>query len=174
MRKPLSVILYAVFFLAGLSLLLYPSASDRWNVLRQSQAIAGYIEQVASLNRDVHKLWSDAEAYNRFLWEPGNSFVGSEEQAAEYQQLLNVTEVGMMGYIEIPDIRCTLPIYHGTEESIFRPLLGMWNGPAFRWVERAPTAFSWATGDFQAPGCLPTWISLTWGTFFGSGCWMRC
>ena len=124
MRKPLSVILYAVFFLAGLSLLLYPSASDRWNALRQSQAIAGYVEQVASLNRDVDKLWSDTEAYNRFLWEPGNSFVGSEEQTTEYQQLLNVTEDGMMGYIEIPDIRCTLPIYHGTEESVLQTAVG--------------------------------------------------
>lgn len=105
MRKPLSAILFTAFFFLGLSLLLYPSVSDRWNDLRQSQAITGYTEQVSALDSESnHQLWRDAEAYNRFLQEYGSSFLGSEEQAAEYQRLLHVTEDGMMGYIEIPDI----------------------------------------------------------------------
>ena len=125
MRKPLSAILFAAFFLLGLSLLLYPSVSDRWNDLRQSQAIACYIEQVADLDSESnHQLWRDAEVYNRFLREYGNSFLVSEEQAAEYQRLLHVTEDGMMGYIEIPDIQCTMPIYHGTEEAVLQAAVG--------------------------------------------------
>lgn len=125
MRKPLSAILFTAFFFLGLSLLLYPSVSDRWNDLRQSQAITGYTGQVSALDSESnHQLWRDAEAYNRFLQEYGSSFLGSEEQAAEYQRLLHVTEDGMMGYIEIPDIRCTMPIYHGTEESVLQAAVG--------------------------------------------------
>ena len=32
--------------------------------------------------------------------------------------------LGVMGYIEIPSIDCSLPIYHGTEESVLQIAVG--------------------------------------------------
>ena len=46
MRRKLSTILFVIVFLAGLSLLLYPTISDYWNSYHQSKAIAGYVQAV--------------------------------------------------------------------------------------------------------------------------------
>ncbi len=43
-KKILTTIFIALFFLAGLSLLLYPLVSNEWNNYRQSRLMAGYDE----------------------------------------------------------------------------------------------------------------------------------
>lgn len=107
--------------LVGLSLLLYPSVSDYWNSLHQSRAIASYAEEVANLDEGKYeKLWEAAKAYNASLLDQGNEYVLTEEQIAEYEQMLNVSGNGLMCYIEIPSINCTLPIYHGTDEAVLQ------------------------------------------------------
>lgn len=107
--------------LVGLSLLLYPSVSDYWNSLHQSRAIASYAEEVANLDEGKYeKLWEAAKAYNASLLDRGNEYVLTEEQIAEYEQILNVSGNGLMCYIEIPSINCTLPIYHGTDEAVLQ------------------------------------------------------
>lgn len=40
------------------------------------------------------------------------------EDTAEYNSLLNMTDDGVMGFIKIPCIDVSLPIYHGTSEEI--------------------------------------------------------
>ena len=52
MKRRLSTILFGVVFIAGLSLLLYPTVSDYWNSFHQSRAIASYVEEVANLGQD--------------------------------------------------------------------------------------------------------------------------
>lgn len=37
---------------------------------------------------------------------------------------MDVTGTGVMGYIEIPTIQCTLPIYHGTDDSVLQVAVG--------------------------------------------------
>ena len=63
-------------------------------------------------------------AYNASLLERNNAYLLTEEQKAAYEQLLNVSGLGIMGYIEIPSIDCSLPIYHGTEESVLQIAIG--------------------------------------------------
>ena len=46
MKRRLSTILFGVVFIAGLSLLLYPTVSDYWNSFHQSRAIASYVDAV--------------------------------------------------------------------------------------------------------------------------------
>ena len=118
-------ILLVLVFLVGLSLLLYPSVSDYWNSFHQTRAIATYSEEVATLdNEQYDELWAAAQQYNRSLTERGNAYVLSEEQKEAYEELLDVSGLGVMGYIEIPEIDVSLPVYHGTEESVLQIAVG--------------------------------------------------
>ena len=118
-------ILLVLVFLVGLSLLLYPSVSDYWNSFHQTRAIATYSEEVANLeNEQYDEIWEAAQQYNRSLTERGNAYVLSEEQKEAYEKLLDVSGLGVMGYIEIPEIDVSLPVYHGTEESVLQIAVG--------------------------------------------------
>lgn len=121
----LITILLVLILLAGLSLLLYPSVSDYWNSLHQTKAIATYTEEVANLNQDQYdEIWAAAESYNASLTDRNNAYRLSDDQQEEYERLLDVSGLGIMGYIEIPSIDCSLPIYHGTEESVLQVGVG--------------------------------------------------
>ena len=52
----------------------------------------------------------------------------TEEQQEQYEELLNLSGTGIMGYIEIPQIDCKLPIYHGTEAAVLQIAIGHING----------------------------------------------
>ena len=118
-------LLLVLILLAGLSLLLYPSVSNYWNSLHQTRAIAAYSEEVANLDNDAYdQLWQDAASYNQSLLTRSNTYLLSDEQKAEYARLLDVSGLGVMGYIEIPEIDVSLPIYHGTEESVLQIAVG--------------------------------------------------
>ena len=120
-----TTLLLILVLLAGLSLLLYPSVSDYWNSFHQTRAIATYAEEVANLNQDQYdEIWAAAESYNASLTDRVNAYLLSDAHKEEYQQLLNVSGLGVMGYIEIPSIDCSLPIYHGTEESVLQIAVG--------------------------------------------------
>lgn len=114
-----------LLLIIGLSLLLYPSLSNYWNSFHQSRAIASYAENVASLDMDKYdSLWEEAREYNRGLQERVNPFLLSEEQREAYNRLLDISGLGIMGYIEIPSIHVSLPIYHGTGESVLQIAVG--------------------------------------------------
>lgn len=118
-------ILLVLILLVGLSLLLYPPVSDYWNSLHQTRAIASYAEEVANLDNDAYdQLWQDAASYNQSLLTRSNTYLLSDEQKAEYDRLLDVSGLGVMGYIEIPEIDVSLPVYHGTEESVLQIAVG--------------------------------------------------
>ena len=125
MRKHLSTILLVFILLIGLSLLLYPTVSDYWNSFHQTRAIATYAETVAELdNTQYDALWEAARHYNEALAQRNSAFILSEAQKKEYESLLDVSGLGVMGYVEIPEINCSLPIYHGTEESVLQIAVG--------------------------------------------------
>lgn len=125
MKKHASTIALVLVLLVGLSLLLYPTFADWWNSLHQSQAIANYAAQVANIDDDKYQqLWDDAWEYNRGLANRTNSFILTDEQKAEYDQLLNVGGNSVMGYVEIPSIGVSLPIYHGTDEAVLQVAVG--------------------------------------------------
>lgn len=111
--------------LAGLSLLLYPAVSNYWNSFHQTRAIAAYAAQVTQLDPAAYdRMWQEANAYNQTLLKRGNTYLLSEEQKAQYRNLLDISGEGIMGYLEIPKIDCALPIYHGSEESVLQTAVG--------------------------------------------------
>lgn len=114
-----------LLLLAGVSLLLYPSLSDYWNSMHQTRAIASYAETVSQLDTAQYdEMWKAAQDYNRLLAQRETAFALTDEQKAAYESLLDVSGLGVMGYIEIPEIDCSLPIYHGTEESVLQVAVG--------------------------------------------------
>ncbi len=120
-KSGFSTIILIIVFLVGLSLLLYPTISDYWNSLHQSRAIAEYAEEVANLDDELYaKILSDAQDYNEALLENIDRYSMSDAERAEYSSLLNVSGSGVIGYIEIPIIGCSLPIYHGTSEAVLQ------------------------------------------------------
>ena len=121
MKKHLSTVLLLLVLLAGVALLLYPTASDYWNSFHQSRAIAGYAESVSGLNAvDYEHIWRSARDYNARLLERANPFRVLEEDEADYN--------GIMGYIEIPGIEVSLPIYHGTSDGVLQVAVGHLQG----------------------------------------------
>lgn len=124
-RKNFSTVLLLVTLMIGISLLLYPTISDYWNSFHQSRAIAGYAEAVAQMDEiDYEKIWNDAVEYNKELQTRSNHWFLTEEQQEEYESMLNVSGNGIMGYIEIPSIKVSLPIYHGVDEGILQVAIG--------------------------------------------------
>ena len=125
MKKHGSTILLFLILLIGLSLLLYPSFADWWNSFTQTKAIATYSEEVANLDEDKYtELWDAAWDYNRSLLRRNNVYLLTDQQKEDYAALLNIGGNGIMGYIEIPDLKVTLPIYHGTDEGVLQVAVG--------------------------------------------------
>lgn len=125
----ISIIVLILIFLTGLSLLLYPTVSNCWNLLHQSRAIVEYSSQVEELDEELYeKIWAKAVQYNQDLADRPDRFEMTEEEKQEYESLLNVSGNGIMGYIEIPAIDCSLPVYHGTNEAVLQTSIGHLEG----------------------------------------------
>ena len=125
MKRHIITIVLIVAFLGGLGLLLYPTVSDWWNSHHQSRAVSTYMEAVAQIDDNRYdQIWNEAHAYNAELAKKEMDFKLSDEQLEEYNSLLNITGNGIMGYVDIPAINVTLPVYHGTEESVLQIAIG--------------------------------------------------
>ena len=125
MRRHIITIVLIVAFLGGLTLLLYPTVSDWWNFQHQSRAVSTYIETVAQIdNHRYEQIWGESRAYNAKLAMKKMDFQLTDEQLEEYNELLNVSGNGIMGVVNIPTINVTLPIYHGTDESVLQIAIG--------------------------------------------------
>lgn len=111
--------------LVGAGLMLYPSAANWWNSLTQTGYVASYMSEVASMDKsEYEKILNEAIEYNKKLSETGLNFDMTEEEMEEYNRVLNVSGSGVMGYIDIPKINETLPVYHNTEDTILRIAVG--------------------------------------------------
>lgn len=125
MKKHLSTIILVIVLLLGLGIMLYPTVSDWWNSFHQTRAIASYSDAVATIdNANYEKLWQNAVDYNTNLAQKANPYFFTEEDQALYDSTLNVSGTGIMGYIDIPEIKCTLPIYHGTSDAVLQVAVG--------------------------------------------------
>lgn len=125
MKKNISTIILTMLFIIGLSLLLYPTVSDYFNSLHQSRAITEYADKVSEMDRaEYERIWNEAQEYNASLSERSYTFRLTDEQEKQYEQLLNVSGDGVMGYVEIPTIKVSLPIYHGSDDDVLQRAIG--------------------------------------------------
>ena len=124
MKKHLSTLFVIIFFLVGLSVLLYPTVSDYINTKNASRVIADYNATLADVSQeDLRKWFDEATAYNRSLFETPNAFY-LPELIAGYNETLDITGTGIMGYIDIDKIKVHLPIYHGVDDVILQVAVG--------------------------------------------------
>ena len=109
-------------FIACTVLLLYPVISDRWNRYRDMQLITEYHQKAVQIDtKEYDELMKKASDYNKYLVTQNRNIVTDAEYDpdAYYETLLNFMGNGVMGYVEIPKIGLTEPIYHySTEVSL--------------------------------------------------------
>ena len=123
MKGKLTNWLLVLIFIAGLSLLLYPTIADAYNSYLQSKIILEYSDQVDEMEQAVYEAeLAEANAYNTDLLNRDNPHKLTEELESRYWQTLDISNV--MAYVEIPSINVTLPIAHGTEKDTLEDFVG--------------------------------------------------
>lgn len=122
-------IFFALVFLAGAGVFLYPTVSDMWNQYRNARLVSRYDEAVTDLSdNEYQKLWNEAKEYN--AEHPVNSIVdafGEKDDyvlSQPYDQVLDPNGAGLMGSIEISKINAKLAIYHGLSKTVLEKGVG--------------------------------------------------
>lgn len=134
MKRRFSGILFALMFLLGFGILVYPTIADQWNTYRQSHLISNYVEVVEKMEEeDFSELWEAARNFNQNikenkLYEDVFGLEDSDMKDTEYWKVLNLAGDGIMGYISIPKINIKLAIYHGTAEDVLQTGVGHLGG----------------------------------------------
>lgn len=124
-KKSRSNLPLILIFLVGLALLIYPSFSNYWNQFHSSRAISSYSDTVAQLDRTEYEaMLSAAAEYNLAVPLRDNPYAPTAAEKAAYPALLDAGGTGIMGYIEIEKLDVSLPIYHGTADSVLQSAVG--------------------------------------------------
>ena len=126
-RDKVGIFLVLMLFI-GVWVLLYPALSQYWNSKTQTHAVDNYQDILDSLQKeDCTKYFEEADHYNAAL---RNLDVPLMEygQLTEYNQILNVSGTGVMGYITIEKLGVELPLYHGTSDSVLNIACGHMEG----------------------------------------------
>ncbi|CDD41120.1 putative uncharacterized protein [Collinsella sp. CAG:398] len=135
MRRRLSSIAPLVMVMVGLTILLYPTISNFLIEQNASRMIESYDDAVDALSEEERlAILDEAHAYNAALAaRAGAGSAGEADSASSaesaallerYNEVLDLNGNGMMGYISIPSIEVTLPIYHGVEEQVLQEAVG--------------------------------------------------
>lgn len=121
--------------MVGLAILLYPTISNFLIEQNASRMIESYDDAVEALSEEERQaILDEAHAYNAALAARAGAGSAGEAQSASpgegaellerYEEVLDLNGNGMMGYISIPGIEVTLPIYHGVEEQVLQEAVG--------------------------------------------------
>lgn len=128
-------VLVILLFVVALALILYPYVAN-YLFEHRTESTVNAIEAAVEKIGDSKRLEATlaAKQYNLALASSRIRLTDpfAEEQlkgqAEEYNSLLCMTEDGVMGTIEIPAIKVSLPIYHGTEATVLEKGVGHLHG----------------------------------------------
>lgn len=124
-KNKLLNVLIIITLIVGVGLLAYPTVSNYINELNQTKSVASYLKATKNLDEKESKKQLDLSIkYNESLLKKQNPFLMTNEEKKVYENLLDVTDTGIMAYVEIPKIDVLLPIYHGTDEGILQVAIG--------------------------------------------------
>lgn len=139
MKKKLPKIFIGLIFIIGLGIMLYPIISNLYIEHHQGNIIDEYNKTVESMPDDtLEKEREKAEGYNKML--TGNMIITDPfdpeaqkklEENSDYYNILNIGNDNVIGYIKIPKINVSLPIYHGTSEDVLKRGVGHLQNTSF-------------------------------------------
>lgn len=121
-RKKAPIFIFIAMLIVGLAVLLYPSISDWWNTRRANSLIVEYDKQIDMMEEDdLENVRLAAIAYNSTII--GNVLPDAFAELqlppdTTYDAILNPTNNGYMGTVEVPQIKQNLPIYHYTTTEV--------------------------------------------------------
>ena len=128
MKKSKIGLLLVAMLLVGVCGLLYPSVSQYWNSRTQSRAVVNYQDILASLKpEDYTAYFEEAHQYNEDLGLLSNP-LGEYHRLDNYEQVLDVSGGGVMGFITIPKIGVEIPIYHSIRTEVLNIACGHMEG----------------------------------------------
>ena len=114
-------ILISILLFAAMALVLYPFAANLYNRQLQKMKTVEYTQNIAEAeDGQITEMLEAAKAWNAELYSSAESGYFPEDMSRTeiYESLLDTDGEGMMGYIEIPKIGVSLPIYHYTSDEV--------------------------------------------------------
>ena len=123
MKKTLPIIAVALVFLIGLGILSYPLISSVINNMQSRNDEGVYYQKAEKMgNAKMTAMIKKAKDYNKNLY--GKAIITDpfdvdayNKMNKEYRAILSTDPKGTIGYVRIPKIDVSLPIYHGTDEK---------------------------------------------------------
>lgn len=123
-RSITKYLLVLLLFLLSVGLILYPYIAN-YVFEHRTDSLVRLVEETAENIDDSKKQFQIQQAlqYNERIAgghiKLTDPFAGEEEGnlAEHYDSILCMTEDGLMGFVKIPSINISLPIYHGTSEQ---------------------------------------------------------
>ena len=129
MKKHLSTIFFGIISLIGLLLVLYPTVSNFLSNREQKKVIREYSNIVNNMDKEEKEaMYNEAVDYNKKIYENGMIDYSNPDAVEGYNDILDVSGTGIMGYISIPKINVELPIYHGTSDGVLQVAVGHLEG----------------------------------------------
>ena len=126
-RDKVGIFLVLMLFI-GVCGLLYPSVSQYWNSKTQTRAVENYQALLDSLKEeDYTAFFLEAEEYNKALFELEDHLVDYRFLEG-YDQILNISGNGIMGYVSIQKLGVEIPVYHGISTEVLNIACGHLEG----------------------------------------------
>ena len=127
--EKLLLIISIIFIILGVGIFLYPSISNYLAEKNHIDIIRNYDDLIVKIDEEkINEEKEKARIYNENLsGDPVHDpfVIGSGYALPEnYKEVLNVSDDGVMGYVEIPKISVYLPIYHGTSDEVLEKGVG--------------------------------------------------
>lgn len=127
--EKLLLIISIIFIILGVGIFLYPSISNYLAEKNHIDIIRNYDNLIVKINEEkINEEKEKARIYNENLsGDPVHDpfVIGSGYALPEnYKEVLNVSDDGVIGYVEIPKISVYLPIYHGTSDEVLEKGVG--------------------------------------------------
>ncbi|WP_420685891.1 class C sortase [Bacillus cereus] len=115
-------IIFGCIFVLGLGIFLYPIISNWFATQTHYSQVSSYDAKVKALQKgELERREKEAKEYNKGVQGSTQTFADPFAEkdkigGKSYADALNLG--GVMGYVEIPQIKVKLPIYQGTSEEV--------------------------------------------------------
>lgn len=113
-------VLIAILLTAGVALILYPTIGEYIHSKKSATTIGDYHDVYVNTEDDkIAEMLAQADSYNYALRGVSSGLDGLTNVEG-YNDILNPTGTGVMGYITIDKIGVEIPIYHGVDKGVLQ------------------------------------------------------